>query len=34
MARGFALVRTRDQWVRAAHDGTGIDPDTGGVRLG
>jgi phage tail-like protein len=33
MARGFALVRTRDQWVRAAHDGTGIDPDTGGVRL-
>lgn len=33
MARGFALFRTRDQWVRAAHDGTGIDPDTGGVRL-
>ncbi|HZQ81918.1 MAG TPA: phage tail protein [Gaiellaceae bacterium] len=33
MARPFALFRTRDQWVRAAHDDTGIDPDTGGVRL-
>lgn len=34
MAREFALFQTRDQWVRAAHDSTGIDPDTGGVRLG
>jgi phage tail-like protein len=34
MARGFSVFRTRDQWVRAAHDHTGIDPDTGGVRLG
>jgi phage tail-like protein len=33
MARPFSIVRTRDQWVRAAHDGTAIDPDTGGVRL-
>ena len=30
MARDFAVFRTRDQWVRAAHDHTGIDPDTGG----
>jgi phage tail-like protein len=33
MSRPFALVLTRDQWVRMAHNGTGIDPDTGGVRI-
>jgi phage tail-like protein len=31
--RPFALVRTRDQWARASHAGTQIDPDTGGVEL-
>lgn len=31
--RPFALLHTRDQWMRAAHDDTFIDPDTGGVTL-
>lgn len=31
--RPFALLRTRDQWARAAHDGTEIDAATGGVEL-
>lgn len=33
MERPFALVRTRDQWSRACHDGTAIDVDTDGVEL-
>lgn len=31
--RPFAIMRTADQWVRAAHDGTAIDLRTGGVEL-
>jgi phage tail-like protein len=31
--RAHALVRTADQWARAAHRHTSIDPATGGVRL-
>jgi len=31
--RPFVLMRTRDQWVRAAHDGTALDEETGGVTL-
>jgi phage tail-like protein len=31
--RPFALYRTRDQWWRAAHDATALDPPSGGVRL-
>ena len=31
--RPFALVRTDDQWSRAAHDGTALDAETGGVEL-
>jgi phage tail-like protein len=31
--RPFAVIRTEDQWVRAAHDGTVIDLETGGVEL-
>jgi phage tail-like protein len=31
--RPFALFRTRDQWLRAAHAHTAIDPETGGVQL-
>lgn len=34
MARPFELLRTRDQWLRASHDGTAIDEATGGVQLG
>src|SRR5205823_10128478 len=31
--RPFALVRTDDQWSRAAHNGTALDAETGGVEL-
>ena len=31
--RPFALMRTLDQWSRAAHVDTEIDPDSGGVEL-
>ncbi len=31
--RPFALFQTRDQWLRAAHDRTAIDAETGGVQL-
>jgi phage tail-like protein len=31
--RPFALLRTRDQWLRAGHAHTDIDPETGGVQL-
>ena len=31
--RPFALVRTDDQWSRAAHNGTALDAATGGVEL-
>lgn len=31
--RPFALVRTADQWTRATHRDTAIDPDRGGVEL-
>jgi phage tail-like protein len=31
--RPFALVHTRDQWSRAAHQGTAIERSTGAVRL-
>lgn len=33
LPRPFALVRTLDQWSRAAHDGTEIDAADGGVEL-
>src|SRR5262245_53684402 len=31
--RGFSLYESRDQWRRASHEGTAIDPETGGVQL-
>ena len=32
-SRPFAHLRTPDQWARAAHAGTALDPASGGVRL-
>lgn len=31
--RSFALIQTQDQWIRASHDHTFIDGETGGVEL-
>lgn len=34
MSRPFAIMRTEDQWQRAAHERTFLDPESGGVMLG